>query len=70
MTPGEFKSWFDGFTEGFDGTPSKKQWERLKQRVAEIDNKPVTERVFVDRYWHPYYYHYPFPVAKRNYSPI
>lgn len=50
MTPSEFKAWFDGFTEAFDKTPTQKQWARIKERVAEIDGKPVTERVYVDRY--------------------
>lgn len=56
MTPSEFKSWFEGFTEAMNDVPSKKQWARIRERVAEIDGKPVTERVFVDRYWpYPYY---------------
>lgn len=50
MTPNEFKAWFDGFCEAFTGTPTKAQWARIKERVAEIDGKPVTEKVFVDRY--------------------
>lgn len=55
MTPIEFKAWFDGFTEAFTGVPTKAQWTRVKERVAEIDGKAVTERVFVDRYWPTYY---------------
>lgn len=51
MTPSEFKAWFDGFTEAFTGCPTKAQWTRIKARVAEIDGKSVTERVYVDRYW-------------------
>jgi hypothetical protein len=51
MTLAEFKAWFDGFTEEMDEAPTKKQWERIKKRVKEIDGSPVTERVFVDRYW-------------------
>jgi len=54
MTPNEFKAWFDGFTEAFEGSPTKKQWERIKARVAEIDGKAVTERVYLDRYWPSY----------------
>lgn len=50
MTPQEFKAWFDGFTEAFDGAPSEAQWGRIKARVSEIDGKPVTERIYVDRY--------------------
>jgi hypothetical protein len=62
MTPSEFKAWFDGFTEAFGGrVPTKAQWARVKDRVAEIDGKPVTERVYIDRYYQhywqqPYYY--------------
>lgn len=51
MTPQEFKAWFEGFTEAFDRLPTKAQWARVKERVAEIDGKSVTERVYVDRYW-------------------
>jgi len=54
MTPQEFKAWFEGFTEAFTGCPRKAQWTRIKERVSEIDGKPVTERVYVDRYL-PYY---------------
>lgn len=54
MTPQEFKAWFEGFTEAFTGVPTKAQWMRVKERVGEIDGKPVTERVFVDRYWPAY----------------
>lgn len=50
MTPNEFKAWFDGFTEAFTGCPTKAQWTRIKARVAEIDGKPVSQTVYVDRY--------------------
>lgn len=59
MTPNEFKAWFDGFTEAFTGCPTKAQWTRIKARVAEIDGRPVTERVYVDRYL-PTVPHYPY----------
>lgn len=59
MTPNEFKAWFEGFTEAFSGVPSKVQWTRIKARVAEIDGKPISERVFIDRYWPHYYPSYP-----------
>lgn len=51
MTPSEFKSWFDGFTEAMSGTPTKAQWARIQARVAEIDGRPTTHTVYVDRYW-------------------
>lgn len=59
MTPQEFKAWFEGFTEAVDGVPSKAQWKRIKDRVAGIDGRPITERVYVDRYWPPAYPLYP-----------
>lgn len=60
MTPSEFKSWFEGFTEGLEGQPSKKQWERICKRVAEIDGRPVAP-VYVERWrdWYPYGVTYP-----------
>lgn len=62
MTPSEFKAWFDGFTEAFNGVPTKAQWTRVKERVAEIDGKAVTERIYLDRYWpsYPPYRSYPY----------
>lgn len=66
MTPSEFKSWFEGFTEALTGVPTKAQWARIKERVAEIDGKPITERVFIDRYWGPYYNwppYYPYGIG-------
>lgn len=70
MTPQEFKAWFDGFTEAFDRLPTKAQWARVKERVAEIDGKPVTERMFVDRYLGPYptIYQATWPCYYRNYG--
>jgi hypothetical protein len=62
MTPQEFKAWFEGFTEAFAGVPTKAQWARVKERVGEIDGKPVTERIYLDRYWNyprPYWDNYP-----------
>jgi hypothetical protein len=47
----EFRAWFEGFTEDMDRAPTAKQWKRIKERVAEIDGAPVTERIYLDRYW-------------------
>lgn len=39
MTVQEFKAWFQGFTEGFEGKiPSKAQWNRIQAQVEKIDN--------------------------------
>lgn len=60
MTPSEFKAWFEGFTEGLDGTPSKKQWDRICKRVSEINGTPSAP-IYIERYrdrWWPTYYAY------------
>jgi len=60
MTPAEFKAWFDGFTEGMDGPPSAKQWEKITKKVKQIDNTSVLTPVYVDRWWpvvQPYWQH-------------
>lgn len=54
MTLQEFKAWFEGFSESMDGPPDAKQWERIKARVSEIDSKPISYPVYIDRYVTPY----------------
>lgn len=54
MTLAEFKAWFEGFSETMDGPPNEKQWDRIKARVAEISNTPISYPVFIDRYVTPY----------------
>ncbi len=63
MTQGEFKAWFEGFSEAIGEVPTKKQWARIKERAAEIDGKTVTERVYIDRYVDRYW------PARRWYGP-
>ena len=41
MTPADFKAWFAVFNEAIDGTPTPKQWTRIKAKVAELDKSPV-----------------------------
>lgn len=53
MTLGEFKAWFEGFTECIDKQPTQKQWKRICQRVGEIDEIPTRWPVFIERYWPP-----------------
>ncbi len=63
MTLSEFKAWFEGFTESMEAAPSKKQWERIKARVAEINGVAVTrEVIYRDRYWPTQLYGTTFPV--------
>ena len=51
MTLQEFKAWFQGYTENISKQPTQKQWARIQERVEEINGDPVTERIFIDRYW-------------------
>lgn len=55
MKLSEFKAWFEGYTESMDGTPSKKQWERIKEQVKDIDGVSVSYPVYIDRYVKPYW---------------
>ena len=54
----EFKAWFEGFTEDMTKLPTVKQWGRIKARIDEIDGVATTERIFHDRYWRPYEFHW------------
>jgi hypothetical protein len=71
MTPNEFKAWFEGFTEAMDGQPTAAQWAKVRDRVAEIDGKPVTERIYIDQYIERYWprpwreYRYGEPLVAR-----
>ena len=60
MTPSEFKAWFDGFTECMEGQPTEKQWKRIKKRVSEIDDLPITRTIFNDYYVRPYRPYFPY----------
>ena len=55
MTVSEFKAWFEGYTENLNSevAPSKKQWTRIKERIAEIKEAPVP--VYQQRRTVPYY---------------
>lgn len=55
MTLDEFKAWFEGFTENVDGQPTKKQWERIKARVGEIDGQVTPYPVYIERYYKPWW---------------
>ncbi len=68
----EFKAWFEGFTEaikGTHGTPTQKQWARIKERVAEIDGAYTPPQVFIERYWWPYRPYYSGPIYTTTSSP-
>lgn len=55
MTLSEFKAWFEGYTEGLEGAPTKAQFERIKEKVKEIQGTvPTSYPIFVDRWAQPY----------------
>ena len=54
MTLSEFKAWFEGYTEGLEGAPTKAQFDRIKEKVKEISGTPVTYPIYVDRWVQPY----------------
>jgi len=62
MALSEFKAWFEGYTEGLEGAPTKAQFDRIKEKVKEISGQPITERIFVDRYRDRY-----FPMWQQSY---
>jgi hypothetical protein len=58
MTPQEFKAWFEGFSEGIEGTPTQAQWKKVCERVkAIVPAPPVSYPVYVERYWPGWPYH-------------
>ena len=59
MHTSEFKAWFDGFTEAIKDKPTKRQWARIKERLAGVDGNYTPPQVFFDRYWYPKFHTYP-----------
>lgn len=57
MQLAEFKAWFEGYTEGLEAAPTKAQFDRIKEKVKEIDGKPITQTIYLRDYWHPPYYY-------------
>ena len=68
MTPVEFKSWFEGFTESMSGVPTKAQWARVKERVAEIDGKSIVGVPYWDGYLPAYRGSYYLLTPRQNYA--
>ena len=54
MTLNEFKAWFEGFSEGINKVPSEKQFAKIKSKISEINDTPISYPIFVDRYVRPY----------------
>lgn len=60
MTFKEYKAWFEGFTEAFDGkVPTKAQWKRIQERLAEVVPETTIQwsgcRGHNDYYWRPWW---------------
>lgn len=50
----EFRAWLLGYTEEMTNPPNKKQWEKIKEKINEIDGSPITP-VWIEKNY-PYYY--------------
>lgn len=37
MQLAQFLAWFEGFSENIEGAPTEKQWDRLKQKLAQLE---------------------------------
>ena len=57
MTVKELKAWLEGFSEAIDGAPTEKQWELVKEKIAETQAEtkteilPIPERDYWPRRW-------------------
>lgn len=58
MTNSEFKAWFEGFSEGIDKVPNAKQWAKIQEKVAQINDVPLFTNVELVRQRH---WEYPKP---------
>jgi hypothetical protein len=64
MTLGEFKAWLEGFSEAFvSGSPNKKQYAKIQERLAEVQDTPISfpgtiiirNRDYYRPWWPPIY---------------
>lgn len=60
MTLSEFKAWFEGFTESVPAAAgfTPEQAARIRERVKEITDVPITWPIYVDRWVEPYRRYY------------
>lgn len=54
MSPQEFKAWFEGFSEQMEGAPNKKQWTRIKEKIALISDVQIV--IGRQPSWYPIWY--------------
>ena len=50
MTPNEYKAWLDGFSEGIKGSPTKEQWEKIKNKTMELHDSGYQYPVYFPLY--------------------
>jgi hypothetical protein len=46
MTPEQFTTWLQGFSEAVDNSPTEKQWAQIKKKLGTVFNKvtPTLEK--------------------------
>jgi hypothetical protein len=46
MTIAEFKAWLCGFSEGMGAPPTQEQWEKIKEKLAQVrESYPVVPAI-------------------------
>lgn len=56
MTISEFKHWLDGFAESIDGSPTKKQWDKIRKKLDSVYEATTAPSLPVYIPYHvPYY---------------
>lgn len=66
MMLAEFKAWFEGYTEGLEGAPTKAQFNRIKEKVKEINSTPITQTVYLHDYYRPWREYYDRTLTSRG----
>ena len=60
MTINEFKAWLEGFEESVNGSPTKAQWLKVKQRLETVYGDAVQSIPYAPQPWYPDWYT-PYP---------
>lgn len=59
MTLNEFKAWFEGFSEGIDKVPTEEQWNKVVDKVKQLNhvakeyNSDATRNFWNPTIWNP-----------------
>lgn len=46
MRLAEFKAWFEGFSEGIEGTPNEVQWNKIKDKIEKLETNELKVPVY------------------------